>query len=974
MRPPRWLIVCAVFVATAVARAQLEPQPGERELQQQQAARVPKLYHAPALTNQVEPIYPEEARDQGLAGAVVLRLTLDEQGLVDRAEVVQSAGEVLDWSALGAATQLEFSPAQFVLQPAAGEELAPCDQAPAGTECAEVMVAPVQLDYRMVFELAAPPAPPPAAPPPPTARLTGLVREAGTKRPLEGVEVVVLVSGTPAGFEEERLRNLTAISDADGAFTIEGLPVGSHKIQLALSGYEASVEEQEFAADEEVQAIFYLVARSYSKFTTVVREKRPPKEVTKVALQREEVQKVPGTFGDPLRVIENLPGLARSSPVGGSLLVRGSSPGDSGVYFDGVGIPILYHFGGLTSVINAEFLEDINFYPGGFGAKYGRATAGIVDVESRDLDLDEFRGTGEVDLLDSGFFLAGPLDIGAFLGMPPAKPGPSPQKITFAAAARRSYIDALLPFAIDLLIPQEQAVLTASPIYWDYQTKVEYRPEQHHKFSAMVLGADDNLKILARGVDQQSTTAINMAVHQMFHRAVVHHEWQAAPRLSNVASLFYGYTAYEIGADLNRSVDATVYIGSYSGGLRDELTYKAMDKVELVAGADVGMGSYQLHFTGPISASTGAYPRIVPNLSANLEITDDGAWSLPAFYTVARLGPFAGLTLIPGFRFDWYKWSTDRNNRFTAEPRLTARWEVVAGTVLKGAFGVYEQNPDPQQLSAQFGNPKLDLPRALHYIAGYEHKLTDKLNLSVELYFNDKDRQVTSSDYATVDQGNVDLEFYNNRGIGRAYGVEVLLRHDLSSNFYGWVAYTLSRSESRNADQGFVSPVLSGTAELPWYVTSYDQTHILTVVAQYRPPAVDLPRLVLGLFDQSAPGWLANGWRVFAKDWSIGGRFRLVTGDPTTSTLFALHNLDNDNWANQQSSANSARLPTFHQLDVRVDRKLVFESFIISFYLDLLNAYNQPNVESMISDYRYRKTAPVTGLPIIPVIGVQGEF
>jgi hypothetical protein len=298
----------------------------------------------------------------------------------------------------------------------------------------------------------------------------------------------------------------------------------------------------------------------------------------------------------------------------------------------------------------------------------------------------------------------------------------------------------------------------------------------------------------------------------------------------------------------------------------------------------------------------------------------------------------------------------------------------VPGTILKGAFGVYEQIPDPQQLSTQFGNPKLDLPRALHYILGYEHKLTDKLNLSVELYFNDKDRQVTSSDFATVDQGNVDLEFYNNRGVGRAYGAEVLLRHDLSNNFYGWVAYTLSRSESKNADQGFVSPTLTGTVDLPWYVTSYDQTHILTVVGQYRPPAVDLPRLVLGLFDQPVPGWLASGWRAFAKDWSLGGRFRLVSGDPSTPTRFAEHNLDNDNWADLPGALNSTRLPTFHQLDVRIDRKIVFESFIISFYLDLLNAYNQPNVESMISDYRYAKTVPVTGLPIIPVVGVQGEF
>lgn len=975
---PRFLTILLALLLAIPVWAQLEPQPGERELQQIQTA--PKLVAAPTVVKEVQPEFPEEEKQAGRSGAVVLRLTVDDRGLVDRVEVLESAGPFFDWSALGAGTQLILSPALFVLQPIEGDTWPLCEelddeQLDQGAKCAESFSAPVQLDYRMNFELMAPPEPPPERPKPQTGRIVGIVREAGSKRPLEGVEVVIDVQGTvDEAFTPEDLAALSALTDKDGVFRIEDVPVGTHKVRLALSSYEPADEEETFSGDVENQVIYYLVARSYSKFTTVVRVKRPAKEVTKVALQREEVTKVPGTFGDPLRVIENLPGLARSGVIGGALLVRGANAEDSAVYFDSVEIPVLYHFGGLTSVINAEFLEDINFYPGGFGARYGRATAGIVDVDSRELGMETFRGTGEVDLLDSGFFFAGPIDIGAVVGMEPAPPGPSPQKITFAAAARRSYIDALLPFVIETVLPQDQAVLTASPIYWDYQTKVEYRPHVDHRASIMAFGSDDNLKIIARGGAEDAAQAFNLALHNQFHRLVGRYDVQLGPRLKNQLIVSGGYTGVEIGADANAALAAGGVIDVWSAALRDELTYNPLQGVELVAGLDMGYGAYAINFNIPFSPTVNTYPRLLPNLQGSTSITEEGSQTLPGWYVEARLGPLAGLTLIPGYRFDMYLFNDQQ--RFSTEPRLTARWQVAKDTTLKAAFGVYEQLPQPFQLGEDYGNPLLTLPRALHYIVGYEHKLTEALNISLELYFNDRDRQVTSSDKITVTgDGGIDLEFYNNKGIGRSYGAEVLLRHELSRDFYGWVAYTLARSEERDLN---VAQAADGSYEIdkiaPWIITGTDQTHILTVVGQYRPTIPDVPSWAFGLGGGTSPDWLRDAWRVVAKDWSVGGRFRLVTGDPMTPVRFAQHDLDQDGWDAVRGAARSDRMPTFNQLDVRLDRKVVFDNFVLNFYLDLLNAYNMANVESIISDYRYRKQVPLTGLPIIPVVGVQGEF
>src|SRR6185295_18623854 len=94
----------------------------------------------------------------------------------------------------------------------------------------------------------------------------------------------------------------------------------------------------------------------------------------------EEITKIPGTNGDALRSVHDLPGVARPPGLDGALIVRGSSPRDSDVFIDGTEVPLVYHFGGLSSVVPSETLDRIDFYPGNFGPEFGRISGGVVDV------------------------------------------------------------------------------------------------------------------------------------------------------------------------------------------------------------------------------------------------------------------------------------------------------------------------------------------------------------------------------------------------------------------------------------------------------------------------------------------------------------------------------------------------------------------------------------------------------------------
>ncbi|HEY4223705.1 MAG TPA: TonB family protein, partial [Myxococcota bacterium] len=574
------VVAFAAALASTAARADIEPQPTPAPDATPPQQAPPQLTKPPALTTRVDPIYPEAAQREGRGGDVVLVISIDASGAVTDARVETSSGSAdLDAAALEAAKQLVFSPAEW-------------DGVP----------GPVAIEYKMTFapNATAPP-PTPTAPPPPTevpettatasdataaANVVGLVRAAVTKDPLADVEIAL---------EDGSESPPTTSTGSDGKFAL-AVPVGKARLSFTKTGYEPSFVDVVVETGVRSTLVVTLDPKEGNAFETVVTRKRAQTEVSKVVLTRDEVAHVPGTFGDPLRVIENLPGLARAPFAGGALIVRGANPEDSGVYYDGVEIPVLYHFQGLKSVINAEFLDDISFYPGGFGAYYGRATAGIVDISSRTLDAKQPRGSVDVNLLDAGFFAAAPVSIG---GLP---------TFTVAAAARRSYIDAFLPFVLDAVTPPGGQSIAVSPVYWDYQVKIESKPIPGQTFSLFAFGSDDAISLSANGLGNNLSLALG--TDTQFHRLVGRWTSQVNDAVKNVMQPFVGTTSTSISVGTGTSAFGGDN-GVTSFGLRDDLTFKAADAFVLRVGFDGFGESTQTALAAPlVSIDVNAFPGV----------------------------------------------------------------------------------------------------------------------------------------------------------------------------------------------------------------------------------------------------------------------------------------------------------------------------------------------------------------------------
>jgi hypothetical protein len=101
---------------------------------------------------------------------------------------------------------------------------------------------------------------------------------------------------------------------------------------------------------------------------------------------------------------------------------------------------------------------------------------------------------------------------------------------------------------------------------------------------------------------------------------------------------------------------------------------------------------------------------------------------------------------------------------------------------------------------------------------------------------------------------------------------------------------------------------------------------------------------------------------------------RFTSGFPETPVVGATYDADTDGYRPTRGRARTERLPAFFQVDLRIDKRWTFDTWRLDGTLDLLNATDRANSEQIRYNYDYSERAPVPGVPILPSLGVKGEF
>ena len=877
-------------LATALVAVALATGATEAWAQSAQPADTPQhTIVPPRLVKFVEAEFPASEAKAGRGATVVLQISIDATGAVADVTVQESAGPAFDAPALAAVKQFAFEPAIVDGKP-----------------------IPVKITYRYVFKFEE------KLVKRTTGDFAGVVRDRATKQPMANVRVA-LDTGQQA------------LTDEQGRFQILEVPVGEHAVTLSGEKLATVGTTETFEVAKRIDATYEVAPKKEKSGNPdeeeeiVVTAPRIKKEVVSTQVAAEQAKSVPGTQGDVLKVVENLPGVARAAAGAGTLVVWGSSPQDTRVYVDGIHVPRLYHDGGYRSIVSSDFVKSVELIPGGYGAEYGRGLGGLVTVALKPLDEDGIHGTVAADIIDASASVRAKVA----------------DHIHVAIAARKSYLDTVLSDVTSENVGEYVPI----PRYWDGQARVVYDFGKHETIELGGLVSSDVTTRTLLNSDPAHTTS--QTTETDFNRIYVRYEKHMADGAivditpsfgTNYTSLTNLYGA--IPTDLNNSSQVYALRTSWRGpvlpslranvGLDAEGTSSSLNRLGSIGAPPREGDIYVFGEPPPPQINSDSWHTVIASVAAyaegDLALLDDTLHVVPG----ARFEPFLSATNkeIPPLGTNPPVSYTRQDSEI--EPRISVRYAMSPRVTWKAAYGLYHQSPQAEDLSAQFGNPTLGLSNAGHYLAGGAFQLTDSLVVeSTGFYSQSFDLAMRNPDQSPlVAQALLPI------GKGRSYGTQVLVRQQKVGRFFGWLSYSLLRSERQDAP---------GEA---WRLFDYDQTHVFTA---------------LGSYD------LGSGFEV-------GARFRAATGYPRTPVVGAYYSPTTNTYEPIFGAHNSIRIPPFYALDVRIAKRFKLARTNLEVYLDVQNVTNHANPEEIVYNTTYTQRGYITGLPILPVVGARWSW
>ena len=771
-----------------------------------------------------------------------------------------------------------------------------------------------------------------------TGEIRGTVTDAATKEPLAGVNITL--RGTNRG----------AATDQNGEYSLSGLAVGGYSVAFSMLGYEkwirsdiliksnkttwvdAALQSRVIEGDE-------ITVTAASHFT---KEKNAP--VSLRSLNYEEVRRSPGAREDISRMVQNLPGVVPTTDDRNDLVVRGGSPSEVLFLIDNIEIPNPNHFGtqgatgGPISMINNEFIENVDFMAGGFPAKFGDKLSGVMDISYRNGNPQAFNGKFDLNFAGAGGNFEGPLAGGTGSWM---------------FALHRSFLDFM----------ESMLDVGGIPIYSNFQGKISLKPTPSTRISILGIGGVDRIEIEPEpdfadwAEDETDTTDVEHVINkttQYLLGATVTRLWSKNLYSSFTAS--HSFNKYLI--DYNRRDHIISRRGSEEnldlvpvpGGDRDvydnlslekttdlkaDLTFVSDDRSEFSLGVRLKMVEYDHKITTrPFDTLN-----IVGELSSPSVVKTQQS-------PTPKFGAFAHYTkhltsqihLNMGLRYDYFKVLKTQN----ISPRASLGYRASNRLTFNFASGIFYQAPEFLYITGDPKNRKnLKSLRSTHLIGGFDYLLTESTLFSLEFYqkyyasypvsnapgFDFFSTANSGGTYGAVFSGEL-----TSKGSGKASGLELLLQKKLVEGLYGLTSYSFAKIEHQALD-GIMRP------------GEFDNRHVLNIVLGYR----------------------LNKSFEFSLKWRYAGGRPYTPFDVPASIAGGRAILD-------VSKINSERFVPYHRFDLRYDYRKFFKKATLVTYFSIENVYNRDNQGLIFWNTKTQKTEFSKQTGFFPVGGVSVEF
>lgn len=694
-----------------------------------------------------------------------------------------------------------------------------------------------------------------------------------------------------------------------GNVQIGNLSAGTYSFTITAPGYAAgSLNDISVVPNQNLTFSVGLSEQREKNIQEIVISKRMYKTTAEspVSLRNitsEEVQKNAGSNRDVSKALLSLPGVGTTATFRNDLFIRGGSSAEKRFYIDGIEVPVINHFqtqgasGGPKGIITIDFVKDIDFYSGAFPAKRSGTLSSLMEFNLKQARKDKIGYKGVIGFDDLQLMADGPLS--------------RDQSWSGLFSIRRSNLQFLFKLMGVPFLPS----------YTDATFKVQKKYNSGDELYFIGLGAKDNFKFN----DKPNETLYNLT---LIERLPVAPQWN-----------------YTIGAGYRHLTGNGNWLFTWSRNMLDNRATKYYRNIEnpenllldyqsremenkLRADRSFHLGTLQMGTGANVSFSDYTNNTFSKNVIQTGPIEDRYSSELSVFQYGAYLQGNTKLAngkveLAAGVRTDAANYSEDTSNPLKQiSPRISLKYRFTERLAFSANSGIYYMLPSYTALGFRIDNNlvnknTLRYIRNMQAVAGLEYNGQNNLRITAEGYYKKYNRypfslrnQISLANLGG-DFGVVGTEPLDSRGKGEAYGFEFLAQKRTLNDFYGIASYTFGYSRFSDA-LGIMVP------------SSWDSRHILSLTAG----------------------------KYLAKKWNVGTRFRLQSGFPQTPYNMNLTPLVNVwNIANgpvyDYRLLNTERGNLVHQLDIRAEKKWIFNKWQLTLYMDVVNVYGSKNPSAL---------------------------
>jgi len=643
-----------------------------------------------------------------------------------------------------------------------------------------------------------------------TQTVRGTILDEDSKMPLIGAQSVILGSDPVIG----------AISDENGHFRLENVPIGRITLQLSYLGYEQAIIPN-IVVNSGKEVVLNLTMQESAvqmKEVVVTVDNNKGEALNDMALisarsiSAEQTNRYAGGFNDPSRILSNFAGITSTQDGSNDIIVRGNSPKYVQWRLEGVQITNPNHFsdqsavGGSVSTLNNNVLATSDFYTGAFAPEYGDVLSGVYDVKLRAGNNEKQEAVFGFGLLGTDLTLEGPFKKG------------------YGGSYLVNYRYSTASLIKDLGLVDIKGV----PKFQDASFKVVLPTKKMGIFSLFGLGGVSSFLF------EDVTPAIWETPGDRFMRGEISEDYKKQSYLLNTGlnhtfsindrsylktTLAYSNEGNEdnifesklikIYGDDNEYLRDSVVgrILNFNGRLlkstyRGAITYhnKLSTRHKIQIGTKYALFDYKFNQSQLQDDATNRVSLV--DFKENVAtISNFVSWKYRASEKITLVGGLQNMNVL-------------LNHKSTLEPRLAINWKLNNTSAVHAGYGQHSTMEAIHNYFAKVKQPDgtitepnkdLDLLKAHHYVLGYEKRFGQNMLAKIEAYYQDLyNLPVENNDtsyYATINEG---LEFRYvdlvNQGTGKNYGVEITLEKFFHNNYYYLINASLYESKYKSLE------------------------------------------------------------------------------------------------------------------------------------------------------------------------------